>query len=325
LAHATVGAYLKTAFDINALLTRFFHDPVAFRTIQARTATLISGTFALQFFDRNSRPASDLDLHVHPHHRREVGRWLLSIGYVFAPRRGQNADFEITVRRHPDNAGLQFIAPGVTGILTFYKTTEGQPLKIRIVVARRTPMEVIMGFRSTCVMNVITFERAYCIFPLATVEQHVSLPAYSSQGRSPRRAEVLNRDAEKGFDTLCLLSSTELLATGALSPFKLGPRWLGDMDTWVVPLVTEGISPPPPPNPYSFPRIHDPAVLTSFSVRYDSVEGAIMDFDIVESAVLQYSYVFGDNNTIDYVRHILAVKAWDEQYKVMVCSLDDWQ
>jgi hypothetical protein len=56
--------YLARAFNINRHLSRFFSDPKAFRSLQARTATVISGSGALQFFQRDVYPESDLDLYV---------------------------------------------------------------------------------------------------------------------------------------------------------------------------------------------------------------------------------------------------------------------
>lgn len=49
------------AFDINCSPSRFISDPIAFRILQARTGTVVSGSFALQFFDRTFYPESDLD------------------------------------------------------------------------------------------------------------------------------------------------------------------------------------------------------------------------------------------------------------------------
>lgn len=43
---------MRVAFDINRCLSRFFTSPSAFRSLQARTGTLISGSIALQFLDR---------------------------------------------------------------------------------------------------------------------------------------------------------------------------------------------------------------------------------------------------------------------------------
>lgn len=146
-----VSAYFVKAFDVNARLERFFSNPLAFRFVQAQTSTLISGSFALQFFDRTSYVSSDLDLYLHLEHRRTMGRWLLhEAGYSFSPYRGQEQDFESAVLRKNPRRGFRYSMPGVADILTFVKTqTDGTKLKVQLIIARRTPMEVILGFHSS--------------------------------------------------------------------------------------------------------------------------------------------------------------------------------
>ncbi|KAJ8454788.1 hypothetical protein ONZ51_g12827 [Trametes cubensis] len=92
-----VLAYMKEAFDINRTLRRFLPDPIEFCCLQARTGTLVSGSVALQFFDRTYYPSSDLDLYVYPSCRREVGIWLLSQGFTFSSRSPQHLCFSIAV------------------------------------------------------------------------------------------------------------------------------------------------------------------------------------------------------------------------------------
>src|SRR5882762_8146146 len=55
--------YVQHTFDINRHLSRYFPDPKAFRSVQARTATLIGGSNALQFLDRTVYENADLDLY----------------------------------------------------------------------------------------------------------------------------------------------------------------------------------------------------------------------------------------------------------------------
>ncbi|KAI1787861.1 hypothetical protein LXA43DRAFT_895612, partial [Ganoderma leucocontextum] len=314
-ADAAVSAYIAKAFDVDKRLRRFFSDPLAFRHIQARTATLISGSFALQLFDRTSYMSSDLDLYLHLEHRRTVGRWLLDeAGYSFSPYRGQEEDFESAVLHKISRRGIRYSMPGVADILTFRKAQiGGDTLKVQLIVARRTPMEVVLGFHSTCVMNVISYQQAYCLFPHATVESHRSLLSWSSQSRSTRRAEGLEKYKKRGFHMEHHLSPAELSAPirESATPFALGPRWLGDADTWVIPLETSYIPYPPPPNPYSTGLYRDPVSVASFSVRYDPSDGAIMTFSVIESEALKYAYALGDEGLADYLSCILGFKEMD--------------
>lgn len=91
-SHATrraVSGYFARAWDINRHLSRYFDDSTAFRTLQARTGTLISGSNALQFLDRSFYPGSDLDLYPHPQYTLEVARWISDQGYTFHPNSRQ--------------------------------------------------------------------------------------------------------------------------------------------------------------------------------------------------------------------------------------------
>jgi hypothetical protein len=71
---------------------RYFssHELVRFRELQASTGTVISGSTALQFFERTVYSESDLDLYVEHQHCRPMASWLQCIGYEYIPRQGMN-------------------------------------------------------------------------------------------------------------------------------------------------------------------------------------------------------------------------------------------
>ncbi|RDX55338.1 hypothetical protein OH76DRAFT_1396720 [Lentinus brumalis] len=251
-AYAAVAAYTRLTFDINRLLSRFFPSPTrgcsiscclshaheqeyarsrAFRSLQARTGTLVSGSTALQFFMRTVWPESDLDLYVHMRHRREVAKWLLDEGYHYRPQDFQDPRFEVEiaqgVNRNPNGI---YSMPGVMAVITFIKPLpraerarnlvlgEEEPeddgpqeLKVQVIVAKNTPMEVILGFHSTCVMNVISYEKAYCLFPQATLEERRTLLSTSCRGRGKPRMDGLAKYQMRGFQVLYDLPQHEIV------------------------------------------------------------------------------------------------------------------
>lgn len=147
-----VSRYMKTAFNIDERLSRFFSNVQSFHCMQALTSTVISGSFALQFFDRSFYPSSDLDLYVHRHHRRTVGRWVLKAGYTFTPFSDQDDNFEKAILRRNPPRSMRYSMPGVADILTFRRgqgDDRSEALKVQLIVARRAPMEVILGFHSS--------------------------------------------------------------------------------------------------------------------------------------------------------------------------------
>ena len=89
-ADESVRGYILRTFDINKHIRHFFDDPIAFRVLLARTSAAVSGSNALQFFNRMLYGTSDLDLYVAgPQNALEVFAWLTTNEYGFCPTRKQ--------------------------------------------------------------------------------------------------------------------------------------------------------------------------------------------------------------------------------------------
>ncbi|KJA24233.1 hypothetical protein HYPSUDRAFT_538032 [Hypholoma sublateritium FD-334 SS-4] len=86
-AYSIVQNYMKHAFCVDRLLSRYFSPAEInrFRELQYRTGALISGSTALQFFDSNTYPDSDLDVYVEHRFVRTLTDWLVDIGYKYTP------------------------------------------------------------------------------------------------------------------------------------------------------------------------------------------------------------------------------------------------
>lgn len=184
LARTAIADYIRRAFNINKHLSRYFDNPVDFRSLQARTGTLISGSNALQFFDRSFYPDSDLDLYVPNMWAEEVGIWMSQHGYVFKPLPAQLPDFfdALRITYEPEiltPLTTQIVAPrdniewyrmrGVASVFNFVRPyddvhpverneiegdegDEERPfhgLKIQIITATATPLEIILNFHSS--------------------------------------------------------------------------------------------------------------------------------------------------------------------------------
>ncbi|TDL14741.1 hypothetical protein BD410DRAFT_691149, partial [Rickenella mellea] len=55
-AWKSIESYSSRAWSIHRNLRRFVKDAIEFRSLQARTGTVISGSVALQFIDRTFYP-----------------------------------------------------------------------------------------------------------------------------------------------------------------------------------------------------------------------------------------------------------------------------
>lgn len=157
-AHAAVQSHIRRTYNINAHLSRFFAAPLAFRSLQARTHTLISGSNTLQFLDRTYWPESDLDLYCHYEAREELGWYLIrEEGYRFVPNSRQDPSFSIAVTQaRPEGIGQSAYSrlKGVAAIYTFAKRVQNpegpsRRLKVQIIVTCNTPMEAIFNFHSS--------------------------------------------------------------------------------------------------------------------------------------------------------------------------------
>ena len=81
-----VNRYIVHAFNVNALLSRFFHSPLEFRVVMARTTSLVSGPTALHLFDRSTDKLTTLHVYVSGWRNTvELSTFLLAQGYVFQP------------------------------------------------------------------------------------------------------------------------------------------------------------------------------------------------------------------------------------------------
>ncbi|KAF7910244.1 uncharacterized protein EAE98_012199 [Botrytis deweyae] len=154
----------KTQWNVNLQLKRFIEDPITFRSKLATYNALISGSFALQFFERRFWQESDLDIYVNgsddsESHDRLDEYLVNSEGYKLQPA------------KEDEGNDLHAYAGHLSDILevkTYLKMglTEEKPLQIQLILTTDTPWNAIInGFNHTVVVNVISWNLAYSFFP----------------------------------------------------------------------------------------------------------------------------------------------------------------
>ena len=156
-AYNSVKAFSRIAYDIRKLLSRYFpEDQIdAFRYLQDRTRTLISGSTALQFFDRTYYEGSDLDLYVEGRHAKEVLYFIRDKGYVFDPRDGQPKDLDDAIDyaaddpyRYQDDPEYAELVNAISAVFNFSQNGK----KIQVITSRQTeysPLSIILSFHSS--------------------------------------------------------------------------------------------------------------------------------------------------------------------------------
>ncbi|KAJ7740131.1 hypothetical protein B0H16DRAFT_1424300 [Mycena metata] len=262
----------ETSFSLPRLLSPFFGHATEvdrFRQMQLQSGTLISGSIALQFFNRLKWPGSDLDLYVHRPTAGLAVHFIVSNGYTFDPRKSQNEDVFAQLVASVADKPPSYLGRGIADVLDFYKG--GQ--KIQLIIATSTPMEVIISFHSTCVQNVISHEKAYALYPWSTFIAHQALILETAgAGQEIGRQKYVGRgwkmiewphawDAELADHT----------------------RWVGDRFTWTITL---------PPLLVAVP---DLCGINSWELRCNPGSVA-MRWSVVEAEQLKYKYTVSDSS-----------------------------
>lgn len=150
-AYVIAQSYIRRRFCIDNILGLYFSEKqiIEFRHLQFHTGMIISGSTALQFFNRLVYDDSDLDIYVDHRHRESVAIWLRDIGYIFKPtkRFGTKTLEEAIFGLSPfeDNTGLQYW--GAMSLLNFEK--ESPQRKIQLITTDGTPITTVLNFHSS--------------------------------------------------------------------------------------------------------------------------------------------------------------------------------
>ncbi|OAX33835.1 hypothetical protein K503DRAFT_804062 [Rhizopogon vinicolor AM-OR11-026] len=323
VAHMAVACFFRRAYNINQHLSHYFPDPLQFRSLQARTGLVVSGSNALQFLDRTFYPTSDLDLYSHPGHVYEVLEWIESIGYEYHPSINQNEDWHNSVSadwdgttqrvtelrgRDPDGHLDQLLYPQIKDVFTFKRsvTIHGGTveLKVQIIETTCNPVDTILNFHLTCVMNIITFDAAYSFYPVATFEQRITLLI---PGSSSNRLDAVQKYVARGWRVYAAFRPVDIVHPSE-SPFIPNKtRWVGDHHCWSISLDTTGVNPRPTLSPSSERFSWDPSLHNGWTVK--CAAGCITDIvsptihaHPVMSTVFRYNYLFSDEKLARAVR-----------------------
>ncbi|KAG1862865.1 hypothetical protein C8R48DRAFT_708701 [Suillus tomentosus] len=297
-AYVASKDFSHRAYNIHRHLSRYLSEPLNFRSLQARTGTLIAGSNALQFLDRTFYPKSDMDLYVHPGHVREVLDYLVEReGYRFKPDSTQPQDYREIVSDEWDGTRIRdesleddelllyYQIRGVESVLTIEKRGPDGLLKIQIIACETSPFDAIINFHSTCVMNFITFDAAYSLYPVATFEKRETLSVW--RARPLHDLTVVIKYGERGFAWISTLPAGTSPRNSVFYPFT--DRTVGDRYTWKLPLDTRGVALRPQMNPSSPIFQCDPVIYNGWALeRVQHGMGTV--YKAIKSSVFRYNY-----------------------------------
>ncbi|KAF9522295.1 hypothetical protein CPB83DRAFT_864681 [Crepidotus variabilis] len=312
-----VKAYTCRAFNVEKLLKNYFTtlEVHYFRYLQSRTQMFISGSTALQFFERIEYPNSDLDIYVEHRYRETVVEWLLHIGYEFKSRGDTSLEEELkftfpgfvtqtTALFESTSAG--YFGRGVANVYNFYKYYPER--KIQLITCHHAPLEVVLNFHSTCVMNLITHDKAYALYPKATFEERQSL-VYSTEG--VKQDSARKKYVTRGWTMVEHLSPAEV--NSDRTAFKSGLRHVGDSLSWTIDLFPEM-------------RLSESFIRTNtWTLCFDPEGGPLMKFEILLFKKLAFSYLIGDRDVYSYLRPSLFLNAMPGKLDADISLLLQWK
>jgi hypothetical protein len=172
---------------------------------------------------------------------------------------------------------------GLKGVFTFMRESRNPsepPRKVQLIVALESPLACIVSFHTSCVMNLISYECAYSLYPHATFEARRSLAF------DPSAAVALDKYAQRGWTIPAMF----LPRDKRMFPQRI--RHIGDDLCWTVRLDTQGVSPPPPLSPSSTPLAWDPVAHNSWNLRGAEVTGEpVHVYSIVKPEVFRFRYL----------------------------------
>ncbi|THU84815.1 hypothetical protein K435DRAFT_686821, partial [Dendrothele bispora CBS 962.96] len=243
---ATVRSFDSRAFRVSRLLAAYFpdlEDLTRFRRLQYYHGILISGSTALQFFERVTYQDSDLDLYVNIEHAAPLLFFLSQVHYVFVPRSINQREFQ---RRLTANSlGLlrrRYEGRGIMIVFDYIRSGK----KIQVIVTKQGPVDCILGFHSTCVINFISHSHAYSLFPYTTFESKATVRLERQLHPNDRSDDnyegAIRKYRERGWIDTKLPSAAVYLRNH--SEFYDGERSVGDAATWKIPLEDIGDSVP---------------------------------------------------------------------------------
>ncbi|KAH7356851.1 hypothetical protein BKA65DRAFT_474646 [Rhexocercosporidium sp. MPI-PUGE-AT-0058] len=254
------SAHRNARWDVNRYLRRFVRDPRSLRSLMARKNAVIAGSFVIQFLDGVLWPATSLDILVrreddHDDNPPTIGVEGLDLnkdrdisvnltadfGKHLCETEGyeKTRDVKESEFTHLPRLGVNRVGrwAGVDRYEDYVRAeTETTPeAKICIMFTRGDPVEHILKYnRATQVMNFITWNKAYSLFPDITFlkprEQH------RLQNRDYLSAKFLDRYEQRGWKVANTIRPSE-----RFPPSIYPTRRIGDARCWTVALNTDGV------------------------------------------------------------------------------------
>ncbi|KAE9970418.1 hypothetical protein BLS_002678 [Venturia inaequalis] len=279
---------VKSQWSVDARLKRFFKDPLKFREVVGRCDALISGDFALEYFERVSWKDSSCDIYVNVNRSKELKQHIIAEGYKL----------ESTTQVGLEDWDSAVEAPQYES-LNFIRSTDSPEdyQKVEVKETVYTPLAAILeSVYATSLVNVISWNKAYAVFPQPTFLQY---KAYMLKLATDEYGPLLGDLSSKGWRTQPIVWRADeddvydawLGRTDCYGKYSTCRRRIGDPLTWQISFPTIDMEKSKTPDSaleYSEFSIARPAVMDD-SPKY-AVSCYILKARRFRSLVLRYEY-----------------------------------
>ncbi|KAJ3900395.1 hypothetical protein F5879DRAFT_809323, partial [Lentinula edodes] len=306
-------AYKSRVFNIQTAYRGIFdksEDLADFQNLQASLfRLLVSGSTALKFFTQVDY-GGDMDSYCHLPQAITVGLWFLAHGLLYTPVGEQLDDFSADFSRickHYDDETSSVDVPvqedmgeyNLNKIAAVWNFVRGS-LSVQLMATRGSPLTTILSFHSTCVMNILTHNAAYCLFPELTLERRASLLIDLTLPMTEVQAAAVNKYSQRGFEMMPIAPTGWTCNPSSALTF-LRPRFIGDRHCYKIDFenLTEDVAED------NFIEANSWGM--AYLRRFNSITFA--DVDMVSSV----PYIAYTGDIIDIERHLHAVNGLIEQ------------
>lgn len=185
---------------------------------------------------------------------------------------------------------------------------------------------------TACVMNFITFQGAYSLYPMATFEYRkaltigeVNVDAYT---KYTARRWTLYDDLAAAADAMSLFFFYDRV------------RRIMDSKTWVTPFNIDNITLRSPTTQRTTPIVWDPTLPNSWLLPRTSLTGRSIKYSVISYPVLEHKYLVGNPRAVRHITATLSAihrnekrkqdaslnggewKFWDDQYPAICKEFD---
>ncbi|TFK63210.1 hypothetical protein BDN72DRAFT_928939 [Pluteus cervinus] len=177
-----VQGYCNQAFDVKRVLSKhlFPNEMTELHKIMRDCGAIISGSTALELLERVHYPGSTLDIYIEWTHARRLVLWLND----------------------------------------FFEHTGRSDSIVQVFVTRDAALEAVLEFKLSCLMNFITHDGVYSLFPVATLEEGRAWPMNMAY---PEEYWLYSKYRVRGYEVMN--------PTAATSPVSMITRAVGDVNT----------------------------------------------------------------------------------------------